>query len=56
VSWQTNRHPVERSFQGVLTVATEVGWLFPFSFQFFSRLAVVFAEEVGGVCFALLDG
>jgi len=21
VSWQTNRHPVERGFQGVLTVA-----------------------------------
>jgi len=35
-------------FQGVLTVAAEVGWLFPFSFQFFTRLAAVFAEEVGG--------
>jgi len=22
-----------------------VGWLFPFSFQFFTRLAAVFAEE-----------
>ena len=34
-------------FQGVLTVAAEVGWLLPFSFQFFTRLAAVFAEEVG---------
>jgi hypothetical protein len=25
VSRQTNRHPVERSFQGVLTVAAKVG-------------------------------
>ena len=24
----------------------KVGWLFPFSFQFFTRLAAVFAEEV----------
>jgi len=30
--------------QGVLTVVAEVGWLFPFSFQFFTRLAAVFAE------------
>jgi hypothetical protein len=36
--------------QGVLTVAAEVGWLFPFSFQFFTRLATVFSEEVGGFC------
>ena len=43
---EINNHPVERSFQGVLTVAAEVGWLFPFSFQFFTRLAAVLAEEV----------
>ncbi len=38
---------VERSFQGVLTVAAEVGWLLAFSFQFFTCLAAVFVEEVG---------
>ena len=32
----------------VLTVAAKVGWLLPFSFQFCTRLAAVFAEEVGG--------
>ena len=31
-----------------LTVAPEVKWLLPLSFQFFSRLAAVFAEESGG--------
>jgi len=47
-----NRHPIERSFQGVLTVAPEqqpcgvqvverVG-LVASSFQFFTRLAAVF--------------
>jgi hypothetical protein len=29
-----------------------MGWLLPFSFQFFNGLAAVFAEEVG--CFGLL--
>jgi len=37
----------EHSFQGVLTVAAEVSWLLYFSFQFITRLAAVFAEEVG---------
>jgi hypothetical protein len=37
----------EHSFQGVLTVAAEVSWLLSFSFQFITRLAAVFAEEVG---------
>jgi hypothetical protein len=27
-----------------------------FSFQFFTRLAAVFSEEVGDVCFIELDG
>jgi hypothetical protein len=48
ISWWADCHPVERSFQGVLTVAAEVRWLLPFSFQFFTRLAAVFAQEVGG--------
>ena len=39
---KANTHPVERSFQGVLTVAAEVGWLLPFSLQFITRLAVVY--------------
>jgi hypothetical protein len=29
---------------------------FPFSFQFFTRLAAVFAEEVGGLGFSKIDG
>ena len=44
VNWRDN-HPDKRSFQAVLTVAAEVGWLLPFSFHFFTRLAAVFAEE-----------
>jgi len=51
---RVNSHPVERSFQGVFTVAPEqqpcgvqvverVG-LVASSFQFFTRLAAVFAE------------
>jgi len=31
-----------------------VGWLLPFSFQFFTRLASVFAEEVGGFAIGLI--
>ena len=38
VNWRDNDR-VNRSLQAVLTVAAEVGWLFPFSFQFFTRLA-----------------
>jgi len=37
VNWGDNNR-VNRSLQAVLTVAAEVGWLFPFSFQFFTRL------------------
>ena len=51
ISYRGNRHLDKRSFQGVLTVTAEVGWLLPFSFQFFTRLAAVFAEEVGGFAF-----
>jgi len=51
VTHRTNHYPDERGFQGVLTVATEVGWLLPFSFQFYTRLAAVFAEEGGGFGF-----
>jgi hypothetical protein len=42
--------------EGVLTVAAEVGWLLPFSFQVFTRLAVVFAEEVGECGIFVFDG
>jgi hypothetical protein len=31
-------------------------WLFAFSFQFFTRLAAVFAEEVGGFGAFAFDG
>jgi len=41
----------KQSVQIIHSVAAEVGWLLPFSFQFFSRLAAVFAEEVGGFGF-----
>ena len=58
ISWRADSHPDERSFQGVLTVALEqqpcgaqvvqsVG-LVTSGFQFFTRLAAVFAVEVGG--------
>jgi hypothetical protein len=33
-----------------------VGVSFSFSFQFFTRLAAVFAEEVGGLGFFAIDG
>ena len=46
-SQPSNYHRVKCSFQGVLTVAVPAGWLLAFSFQFFTRLADVFAEEVG---------
>tara|TARA_B100001250_G_scaffold404430_1_gene420402 strand:- start:21 stop:221 length:201 start_codon:yes stop_codon:yes gene_type:complete len=39
VSQWADIHPVERSFQGFLTVSAKMGWLLPFSFQFFTRLA-----------------
>ena len=32
----------------LLRLGGGAGWLFPFSFQFFTCLAAVFAEEVGG--------
>ena len=61
-----NRHPNERSFQAVLTVAAEqqpcgvqvVEWvgLFAFSFQLFTRLAAVFAEKVGDFGAEARDG
>jgi hypothetical protein len=44
-----NYHRVKCSFQGVLTVAAPAGWLLAFSYQFFIRLAAMFAEEVGEV-------
>ena len=58
---------VKRSEKRVeLTVAAEqqpcgvqvVEWvgLVPFSFQFFTRLAAVFAEEVGGFGLFVIDG
>ena len=55
INWRDNDR-VNRGFQGVLTVAAEVGWLFPFSFQFFTRLAAVFAEEVGDLGVIKFDG
>ena len=42
-------------FKHVLTVAAEVGWLLPFSFQFLTRLAAVFAEEVGNLTLHSFD-
>jgi hypothetical protein len=32
------------------------GWLLPFSFQFFTCLAAVFEEEVGGFSLFVFDG
>jgi len=42
----------------VLVFSDKFGRLFllPFSFQFFTRLAAVFAEEVDGFGFVLHDG
>ena len=48
INWRDNDR-VNRGFQGVLTVAAEVGWLLPFSFQFFTRLAAFVAFE--SMCF-----
>ena len=66
ISYQGNRHPVERSFQAVSTVALEqrpcrvqvVEWvgLVVSGLQFFTRLAAVFAEEVGGFGMLTTDG
>ena len=63
VNWRDNGR-VNRSFQAVLTVAVKslsvqvVEWvgLVAFSFQFFTRLAAVFAQEVGkfGSAFELI--
>ena len=39
--------PMSAVFQGVLTFTVELAGLLPFSFQFCSCLAAVFAEEVG---------
>jgi len=37
------------NYHRVLTVAAPAGWLLAFSYQFFTRLAAMFAEEVGEV-------
>ncbi len=48
VNWRDNDR-VNRSFQGVLTVAAEVHRLLPFSFQFFTCLAAVFSIAEKGL-------
>ena len=40
----------------IRSILIQADILFPFSFQFFSRLAAVFAEEVGGFGMVPLDG
>jgi hypothetical protein len=65
ISWWADCQPDERSFQGVLTVAAEqqpcgvqvVEWvgLVASSFQFFTRLAAVFSDNVIE-CAALKSG
>ena len=42
--------------QIIHSVASKLADLLPFSFQFFTRLAAVFAEEVGGYCVSFING